>query len=263
MDLSAIFITTVSSSTLIAVLLWFTRNLLITRLTKSVSHEYDKKLTHLKADLDLRASEISSIQKSILEGVFIRQKLLYERKLNAIDQLWNNVVSLSPAKNTSSIMLSIPYEKVMDHAKSDPKVQEIFKMIDGEKDTKKDLGFLGIENAKKVRPYLSELSWALFSAYHTILTMGVMRMEMLKTGIDVPVGEGSLDIVKKALPHHTEYIEKYGLNGMYYLLEEIEQSILRELKRIQKGEESDKESIEMAQSITNAIKENTNTKGKQ
>jgi len=256
-EISNILISTFGSAALIGGALWLARNLLITRLTSAVSHEYNEKLAIINADLSSKKSEIEALRNGVLGSVVTRQRLLYERRLKAVEQLWDNVLDLGPAKQTSATILAIPYDKVLDHAEEEPKVQEIFKMIDGGVDGKKDLSFFKVDNAVKARPFLSELAWSLFSAYTTILSMAVLRMEMLKTGIKLPLqdAKSSLDIVKKALPHQTEYIDKYGLDGMHYLLEELELSILSELRRILDGKDSDKESLEMAQSINEAVKE--------
>ena len=256
-DIITILLSSLGSATLVGAALWLTRNLMITRLTAAVGHEYDEKLAVINANLTSKETEIEALRNGVLSGVVNRQRVLYERRLVAVEQLWDNVLTLAPAKHTSITIFSIPYDKFLEHAEKDPKVQEMFKMIDGATDGKKDLSFLKQDNAIKARPFLSELAWALFSAYHAILSMAIFRMEMLKTGINLPLQKSntSLDIIKKALPHHTDYIDKYGLDGLHHLLEELELSILRELRRILDGKDSDNESIELAKSINEAVKE--------
>jgi len=45
------WIPAISTTTLLAGALWLARNLISTRLTNSVRHEYDEKLANLNADL--------------------------------------------------------------------------------------------------------------------------------------------------------------------------------------------------------------------
>ena len=52
-----------------------------------------------------------------------------------------------------------------------------------------------------------------------------------------------------ALPHQAHYISKYGSAGYHQLLEELENTLLAELKRLLAGAESDEESIKKAGSI--------------
>ena len=72
---------------------------------------------------------------------------------------------------------------------------------------------------------------------------------MLKSGLDMVEVINSDEItklVKVALPHHKEYIEKYGHSAFHYFLDELELALLHELGNILKGVKSDKESIERA-----------------
>ena len=66
-----IFLTTISSTGLIGVLLFLSRSLIETRLTNAVKHEYDEKLENirakLKADNDALASELAYISDAKLQ----------------------------------------------------------------------------------------------------------------------------------------------------------------------------------------------------
>jgi hypothetical protein len=62
-------------------------------------------------------------------------------------------------------------------------------------------------------------------------------------------------LVKAALPHHVVYIDTVGEAGYYYFLEEIEGSLLDELRKMLAGVESDKESLERAAEITKRSKD--------
>lgn len=88
-EISNLLLSTIGSAALVSAALWLTRNLLITRLTKAVSHEYDEKLAIINSDLSSKISEIESLRDGILGGVANRQRLLYERRLKAVEQLWN------------------------------------------------------------------------------------------------------------------------------------------------------------------------------
>jgi hypothetical protein len=114
-----------------------------------------------------------------------------------------------------------------------------------------DLSKLQTSEASIARPFVSPLAWALYSAYSSIVLHAALRLKTLQSGIDKDFTdvEGIKKIVKTALPHQADYIDKYGASAFHYLLDELESAILLELTKILKGEESDKESLEKAASI--------------
>ncbi len=59
-------------------------------------------------------------------------------------------------------------------------------------------------------------------------------------------------LVRVALPHRAEMIDKFGSDAFHYFLEELESSLLAELSNMLRGEESDKESVERAALIVEA-----------
>jgi len=73
-------------------------------------------------------------------------------------------------------------------------------------------------------------------------------MKALHTGLenDFADMEAITNLVKVALPHQAEFIEKFGPSGFHYLLEELESFLLLELTNILRGEKSDQESIQRA-----------------
>ncbi len=254
-DFLTIFLSGLTSSSLLGVVIFLARNLLIVRLKSAVNHEYDEKIEKIKADLRLKESEIQLLQSGVLSGVVNRQRVLYERRVIAAEELWDNVLALAPAKITSTYVSVVKYDELLKLEKSDPKVQEMFTMLDANSDR----SYFQIQSALKVRPFLSELAWALFSAYSTILSIAIIRMEAIKLGIDKDFtdNESVLKIVKIALPHQMDYINKYGVSGLHYLLEELELSILRELRRVLDGKDSDDESIKRASALNLIIKKTT------
>jgi len=56
------------------------------------------------------------------------------------------------------------------------------------------------------------------------------------------------DLVKAVLSHHKEYIEKYGSSAHHYLLDEIENLLLEELRN-KNGIKADKENTKRAAAI--------------
>lgn len=252
------WIAALSTTSFLAVVLWLSRNLIITRLTSSVRHEYDKKIENLKAelrhneeilkaDLNAKASQIEALRSGVLSGVTNRQAAIFERQLEAVEQLWGAVVSLGPAKAVSAWMAVVKFEAAAKEAAKNPRFREIFSVMGNI-----DLNNLNTNQASKTRPFVSPLAWAYYSAYQAIVFHAVVRLHMLKNGIDIieVIDTKSVtDLVKVALPHQVKYIEKYGPGAFHYLLDELENNLLLAFQLMFKGSESDKDTLERAAAI--------------
>ncbi len=249
------WIPALSTTSLLAIALWLCRKLIATRLTNAVKHEYDKKLENLratlrqheesfKAELKAKATQIEALRSGALSGIVNRQTVLYEHRVKAVEQLWGAIISLSSAKYVSAWMATVKFDVAAKNAAKNSQVREVFKIMGGNFNMDK----LKTIDAKKARPFVTQLAWAYFSAYQAIVMHAVIKSEALQRGVekDYSDTEAIKNIVKVALPHQEAYIEKYGPNAFHYLLDELESKLLIEISSILKGEESDKESIEKA-----------------
>ena len=248
----------ISSTSLLAVGLWLSRGLISERLKNSVKHDYDKKIETLltelrkneeifKSEIKEKESQIEALRSGALSGIVDRQSALYQRKLSAVEQLWSAVISLSHAKYISNLMTTIDFDVAAEEAVHNPKVREMFSMLDGGM----NIESMSTKEASVSRPFLSPLVWAFFSAYQSIVINAVMKLQALKNGIDKGIinTDYVTKLVKTALPEYESYIEKYGSTGYHFLLDTLETKILEELDKMLKGEELDQESIEKASQI--------------
>lgn len=238
-----------STASLLALALWLFRSLISTRLTKAVENEFNEKLENLRAELRAREAQIDALRSGAMSGLISRQSKLYERQLDAIEQVWEAVTELGKAKAISATMATIKFEESAKEAATNPQFRQIFEIM-GSGFNIKDIK-LGA--ASKARPFLSPLAWAYYSAYQAIVLLAAMKYETLKIGIDSPNkyidSDGVNNLIKTVLPHQTDYIDKYGSSAHHYLLDEIENLLLSELRNMQKGVDSDKENAERAAAI--------------
>ncbi len=253
------WIPAISTTSLLALALWLLRSVISTRLTKSVQHEFEQKMETLRTNLrngeelfkaELRAKEtqIEVLRSAAMSGLASRQAALDKRRIDAVEQLWAAVTALNPAKTASAWMAPIKFEEAIKEASKNPKVREMFTIIGGLVDPKK----LQNSDASRARPFVSPIAWALFSAYQAIVYFAVTQLQMLQTGLDMPNvlnADGVSKLIQVALPHQTDYIQKYGANAYHYLLDELESRLLDELQNILRGVESDKASVEQTAAI--------------
>ena len=244
---------------LLALALWLGRKLIATRLLKSVEHEFNAKLEAvraefrekeevLKADLRSKESEITDLRSGAMTAMASRQMALDKRRLEAVDQLWSAVSALTAAKGISAFMAVMKFEAVAEEAARHPELRAVFTAMG----SGFDLAKVDLSGAAKARPFVSPMAWALFSAYQAIAIHAVLKHQIIKSGIgakNLLDKDAVAKLVKAALPHQADYIDKYGDAGYHYLLEELEESLLAAMRKMLAGEETDKASIERAGKI--------------
>ncbi len=247
-----ILVTSIGSTVLLGFSVFLFKNMLIERLKASVQHEFNEKLTILQDSLKKKSEELNYLRSNLLNGVSERQKLLYSEKIKSVNTIWDNINALASGKKVAIQAISVNYEESLKRSKDDSKVQDFFKTTFPDKAIQE----FNIADAYSTRPYLSEYAWVLFKAYSSIIAAYLIRIEILKIGVDIDLGdsESTLTIVKAALPEHTTYIDKHKMNGAYYFLEELESRLLMELKAILEGTEDDTKHLITITSLNEALK---------
>lgn len=258
MDLTAWF-PSLTTTALFAAALWLGRNVISTRLTKSVEHEFNTKLEslrsqmreseeRLKAELRAKETEIAALRSGALTALASRQMAIDKRRLEAIDQLWASVTALGAARGIAALMSSISFEKAAPITERDPKARQAFEIMG----TAFDIKSLDLSGASKARPFLSPMVWATFSALQAVVMHAVMRWHILKGGLgakDFMDNEAISKLIKVALPHYSDYIDKFGPSVYFYVLEALDDQLLKEIQQMLSGVEADKASIERAAEI--------------
>jgi hypothetical protein len=246
--------------TLITVLVWvaifFARNWIIAKIKAGVEHDFNSKLEGLKSELRSKENEIASLRDTVLTGRNQRQALVDKRKIDAVDYLWKGVVELQRFKPLSNAMVAIDLARAEGEASKDVSVRKFFEEINSRLAPK--IEDLKPNEAINQRPFVSSTTWAYFSALQTILYGSFLRAKMLEIGVGnaskYMKTEHEKKILKAALPHKKEFIDKYDAFSYFYLVDELEDKLLKELNNILDGKASDQESIETAADIQRAIK---------
>lgn len=182
MQLQDLIITIISSATvssaLVAILIWLSREWISTRIKSSIQYEYDQKLevhkAQLKAENEVALLELktaieqeaalhTAAYASFSEG----QKAVIERKLSAVDRLWDRVLqlrgSLPPILTFIDVLTVGEYKGIKNHP--------TFQALTGELSKEKIAGIVSNEAGpiEKVRPYVGEYMWAIFFSYQAIM----------------------------------------------------------------------------------------------
>jgi hypothetical protein len=251
-----------TTTTLFGGVVWLARSLIATRLTNSVKSEFDSKLEVLRSELKSKEAQIESLRSGAMSGLITRQGALYQRKLEAVDQIWSAAKELDKAKYISANMAILKYGALATESATNPNFRTFIETVGGDFDPK-TLNLLGSALA---RPFLTPLAWAYYSAFYAIIMSAVTKMQILKIGVDDPKkylnSEYPNKLLKTVLPLRSEYIDNNDDSVHHYLLDEIEQLLLLELKYIQDGKEDDRDNAHRAAEITKEVDNITNEMAK-
>jgi hypothetical protein len=111
-------------------------------------------------------------------------------------------------------------------------------------------------NGQQERPFVSPLTWALFSAYTGAVMFPVAQLTALRTGLDGKIlnkADVILEPIREALPECKDYIDKVGLSGLKHLVKALERKLLAQIALDLQGEASDNEAVKHAAKIVEAV----------
>lgn len=253
------WIPSLTTTGLLSLALWLSRALITARLTRSVQHEFDKKLEQLKsefraaeknleASLAQRSAELESLRAGALSGITQRRTLLDKRRFEAVDQLWGTLIRNQSARNLARTMSVLKIENIAQDLGNNAKVGAFIKTLGGGFDPSK----LDNVTANLARPYVSDMAWALFSAMQAITGYYMSHWVALSNGLDsrnMVANDSIYNLILAIAPEYKEYLETHGLSASYNLLDRFETLLLAELKRTATDYQQDKESVEQAAKI--------------
>lgn len=223
----------------------------------AVRYEYDSKLEVLKADLSKKEKEIEGLRQVGFTGLQQRQTVLFNKQVEAVELLWAATCKLYLGKPVSEMMLRVKTEEVSKTISQNVKLQQLFKHISMYTDMEK----MNTVDPQPARPFVSKLAWAYYSAYSSIIWHYVLQAKLFENGLsdnflDV---EKMTQMVRIALPHQEEFIEKFGVDAFGHLLDELQDKILLELDSMLSGKVLDLSGLEKAAKIQELAQELSET----
>jgi len=227
------------------------------KVEKRIQHDFDSKLEALKDDLRKKDQQISALRSGALSGLASRQAAIDKRRLEAIDRLWASAIAQNRYKALTKMTQSLKMEEFIQASTQQD--------ADGEK-ARKMATFIWnsahLDDVKQIdcqpeneRPFLSPLVWALFSAYRQVLALPIVQLAAARTGAGDSVladPKPLLNLVKSAIPHQTEFIDKYGRDSLAFLVDELEERLLSEIRSSLHNADGDHKSLEQAAAILKA-----------
>ena len=212
----------------------------------------------LRAELQARDTQIAALRSGALSGMAARQGMIGERRIRACEVLWRAVIDLGPLKTASAMTAPLNMDAMIKRAEGRghdaKKLQDFADMM---------WKSLGLDDHKhdptpdRERLFLSPISWSLFTAYRQVVSYPLIVLAAVRTGVGAGLLKSPptelLDVVKAALPHQADYIEKYGGAGLSLLIQQLEDRLLTALKADVSGSSIDEETVGQAADIIRKV----------
>lgn len=223
------------------------------RQSEAIRSEIRQSEERLKSDLRTREAELHSLREGVLSGRASRMALIDKRRLEAVERVWVGATKLMRMKGPAMTLSILKFDEVARRVSTDPKLREMIQLMT------ETFGGKGFEermselNADEERPFVSDLAWALYSAYSTIVIGSWAIMKMLSAGVEDPEKlikrDHAGNLLKSVLPEYAAYIDEHREAAHYYLLEKLETKILLELRQSLEGFQVDADNIERSKEI--------------
>jgi hypothetical protein len=244
---------------LIAVALLAGKKSIEAGIEKSIQHRLDERLEATKSDLRAKEAEISALREMVLSGTAQRKALVDKRKLEAVERIWASLTRLAPFVAVSRSMRSINLAHAAKRTPQEPKLRHFFDVI-----AKPSLvdSFDKDHPAIHEQPFLTPLAWAYYSAYQSILMGAYTTARVLAEGVEEPEKllrrDNAKGLLKAILPHQSEWIDSNDPSAYDYLLDEIKDLLLLELRKALEGQDAEREAVEQAKRIAEQMRKMQN-----
>jgi hypothetical protein len=239
----------------LAAVLWLARNLIITRLKTGVQHEFDAKLEAIRGELRTREAEIAATREVLLAAMRMHHGAIEERKLKAIDDVWNGYLALKKAGAGVAMMLAPLKIEAFVKQSRDPKIQAFLAGVFPNAhaafaDFAKNSDYIAAERA---RPWVTPMVWAVYFAYGTVVgyVMGQVAILRLQENPEQFINkDGIVELVNASLEGSALPKINSADNFVWPgVLRSLETRLLQELGSSIRGDEADRVAAERAQRI--------------
>jgi hypothetical protein len=255
-------------SVVLAIIAFVGSTFLKAKIESNIKNQYDINIEELKSSLrrlenatqnEMRAKEdqISALRSGALSGLANRYVLLDKRRIEAIEKVWSHVIHLGRLKLSVAMTKSIKMDYVINIAEKN------------DEEGRKARDFAGViwsaSGLDKFepgippdteRPFVPPLVWGLFVAYRQIIGHPAAMLSAMRSGVGTKIladPKPMLDLVKAALPHQVDFIDKLGTSSIPYIADELEEKLFSEIQNSLMNPSSYHENIEQAAQILSAV----------
>lgn len=210
----------------------------------------------LRASLQEKGQEIASLRGGALATLIRRHETIETQRLQAIYRTWERVDQLARLKMLAKMVARLKMETALElSAKKDQEGSDLREFAEAL------MSSFGIDKEFKIeipsvdRLFLSPLAWALLSTYKQLILAPIGHLMAMKIGF----GRSIIDptqlqaAVRLALPHQSDFLNKWGLSGALLLVDELEEALFQELERSLRNPDADQQNLAQVKAILRAI----------
>ncbi len=236
------------------VIAWLAKNFLVQLVASAVRFDFDAKLEQLRSELRSKAADLEALRSGVLSEMTATRTAIARRTMEAADKLWSITNEWHGLMSLVMAMGTLDFEASSANIEKEPKLREVFKMIMQDAPQK----FASLTNAgENERPYISDVCWALFSAYRAIFVTAYSKVYVLANGVDARkflTPQGIDGVLLAALPEHAAMI-RLGPQKHQELADLLRTRILHELRNVIEGKGQDAAAVERAASASKLAEE--------
>lgn len=237
----------------LGVLAWALRQWIQATINSTVKAKFETELEGLKSDLRAKESRLNGLQNHLLSGAASRHALVEKRRIEAIERLWRETENLKSLRMSVMTLQVLKLDTIAQAKASDSRLQEFLSDFRGG-DLKENLSKLA---GDEERIFVSEEIWSTFSAYKTINIQAYVIVEALSKGIMDPLRilktDDLVKLVAAVLPNQSSFLEKHGIEGTFFLVDEVHEKLLKQIRQAIEGTGTDTENAERTANIMSLV----------
>lgn len=256
---SDIFYLALINFALIGLLGWYIRKRIAARLDLRSTEQIERLRANLQrqnetalAELKDNLKETALLHASAHRSFAAAQEAAIGRRLQCAETLWNDLLqfrnSLPPILTIMDLLTEQEYPNVLEA----PEGPQLFRDLSMESVTEL-AGLDDNESIERVRPFIDEYLWQLFTRYRAIQARILLHLVWFKEkGADIYWYRHAYtrQLIADALSvDELEELDRLVMGKIGYIRESIELKILEELRRMVSGESSSSESLKEARRL--------------
>jgi hypothetical protein len=213
------------------IIFWVLKNFILQYLTKSISHEFNKKMEIFKSELQERRQDQQHFHELLLKTIMQENKELQSRKIIAADHLWNALLAMKKFSIAVKYLGTLNFNEI-EKQSNNPKIQKFLNSVP--KCTFAELLEVKTINgqpAEFARPWVTHKAWSLYLAYCMIINYAITQFESAKLGGEFHGlfdEKKLLEIIQNALPDVK--IDRIFAPLLSQILDLLELTLITELK---------------------------------
>ncbi len=183
-----------------------------------------------------------------------REMIFSQRRMKAAERVWTKTsVGLRGVASIATTASIIGFSGATARVAIDEPIRDYLDNIVGTVQ-ENDLTTADIDAE---RLYVNELVWAFFSAYQTVLHFAYLQLKVITIGIRAAHNtvkiDAAVDMIKAALPHQTDFLEK-NPEGVFLLVNELRENVFIAIRKMLQGNDLEADEIARASTVLSAVR---------